>query len=376
MNPVITRKNLGTLEFDGLNVAIEKRFSNSWAARAVYAVGYARGDSEPNQLYVNNYQVLDDPNLDLQSGPLDNDRRQNIVLSGRVEVPRTGGLILSGIYRWMSGVPMTLFDTMSLMSRCRTAVQATTVICLLLGASAAQAQDVPFAFLMRQRVAGVLRRVAVRIDQAMTSWYTLGRIHAITNTQKGAEESARPICKSFHAPFPIHVRHARPSGRAHQPQPGYATRTPHGASRRPLVFGQPWQSSIRRRQPISGFPVPGPSETAAPSAAAQPERRGRRRHRRFGNPLPARQRYPHDFGAVLPPGSVRQRPVLLRSSQQLPTAVAGSAPAPGITTRRTDHAGPMRSDAGQVLRRFHRVRSRCSTPVATTTWCSPAVRPR
>ena len=111
VNPVITRKNLGRSQFDGVNVAIEKRFSNSWAARAAYAVGYARGDSEPNQLYVNNYQVLDNPNLDMQSGPLDNDRRQNIVLSGRVEVPRTGGLILSGIYRWMSGVPMTLFDS-------------------------------------------------------------------------------------------------------------------------------------------------------------------------------------------------------------------------------------------------------------------------
>jgi hypothetical protein len=111
VNPVITRRNLGTSQFDGMNVAVEKRFSSSWAARAAYAVGYARGNSEPNQLFANNYQVLDDPNLDLQSGPLDNDRRQNVVLSGRVEVPRTGGLILSGIYRWMTGLPMTLFDS-------------------------------------------------------------------------------------------------------------------------------------------------------------------------------------------------------------------------------------------------------------------------
>jgi hypothetical protein len=44
-------------------------------------------------------------------GPLDNDRRQNVVLSGRIEVPRTGGLIISGIYRWMSGVPFTIINS-------------------------------------------------------------------------------------------------------------------------------------------------------------------------------------------------------------------------------------------------------------------------
>ncbi|MEQ1911487.1 MAG: carboxypeptidase regulatory-like domain-containing protein, partial [Vicinamibacterales bacterium] len=112
VNPVITRQNTGTSEFDGLNLSVEKRFSNRWAARVSYSTGYARGNSEPNQLYINNYQVLGDAHLDdVNFGPLDNDRKQNFVLSGRVEVPKTGGLILSGIYRWMSGLPMTLFNS-------------------------------------------------------------------------------------------------------------------------------------------------------------------------------------------------------------------------------------------------------------------------
>ena len=112
VNPVITRQNSGTSDFDGLNLSVEKRFSNFWAARVSYSAGYARGNSEPNQLYINNYQVLGDAHLDdVGFGPLDNDRRQNFVLSGRVEVPRTKGLILSGIYRWMSGLPMTLFNS-------------------------------------------------------------------------------------------------------------------------------------------------------------------------------------------------------------------------------------------------------------------------
>ena len=111
VNPVYTRQNIGRSEFDGMNLSIEKRFSNYWAARVSYALGYARGDSEPTQLFANTYQVGDNPNLDLNFGPLNNDRKQNFVLSGRVEVPRTGGLIVSGIYRWMSGIPFTLINS-------------------------------------------------------------------------------------------------------------------------------------------------------------------------------------------------------------------------------------------------------------------------
>jgi hypothetical protein len=112
VNPVMTRQNIGTSQFDGANLSVEKRFSNYWAARVSYALGYARGNSEPNQQWVNQWQVLGETHLDdLTFGPLDNDRKQNFVLSGRVEVPRTGGLIVSGIYRWMSGQPFTLINS-------------------------------------------------------------------------------------------------------------------------------------------------------------------------------------------------------------------------------------------------------------------------
>lgn len=110
-NPVYTRRNIGRSDFDGVNFSVERRFSGYWAARVAYALGYARGNSEPNQQYPNTYQVLDDANLDLNEGPLNNDRQQNFVLSGRVEVPHTGGLIVSGIYRWQSGMPYTLINS-------------------------------------------------------------------------------------------------------------------------------------------------------------------------------------------------------------------------------------------------------------------------
>lgn len=110
-NPVYTRVNAGSSQFDGVNFSLEKRHSRGWAARVSYAIGYARGNSEANQTYINQFQVGDDPKLDLGFGPLDNDRRQNLAISGRLEIPRTGGLNVSGVYRWMSGTPITIQDT-------------------------------------------------------------------------------------------------------------------------------------------------------------------------------------------------------------------------------------------------------------------------
>src|SRR6185295_13633379 len=82
-----------------------------WQARVSYAIGYARGNSEANQTNDNNFQVLGDPMLDRNFGPLDADRRQNLTVSGRVELPKTGGLTLSGVYRYLSGAPMSLYNS-------------------------------------------------------------------------------------------------------------------------------------------------------------------------------------------------------------------------------------------------------------------------
>jgi hypothetical protein len=111
VNPVYKRVNDGSSEFDGVNFSLEKRYSSNWAARVSYAIGYARGVAEANQTYINQLQVGADPLLDLNFGPLDNDRSRNLAISGRVEVPGTGGLNISGVYRYMSGTPITIHDT-------------------------------------------------------------------------------------------------------------------------------------------------------------------------------------------------------------------------------------------------------------------------
>jgi hypothetical protein len=110
-NQVMTRRNDGSSQFDGANFMLEKRFSHNWAARVSYSLGYARGNAEANQISDNNYQILGDARLDRNFGPLDADRRQNLVVSGRAEVPGTRGLTVSGVFRYLSGRPMTLYDS-------------------------------------------------------------------------------------------------------------------------------------------------------------------------------------------------------------------------------------------------------------------------
>jgi hypothetical protein len=110
-NQVLTRTNAGSSQFDGVNISLEKRYSHNWAARVSYAIGYARGNSEADQTNQNNYQLLGDPRLALNFGPLNADRRQNFVVSGRVEIPRTHGLTLSGASRFMTGTPMNLINS-------------------------------------------------------------------------------------------------------------------------------------------------------------------------------------------------------------------------------------------------------------------------
>jgi len=111
LNQLLTRTNDGSSQFDGLNFSLEKRYSNHWAGRISYATGSARGNSEADQTHQNMTQLLGDPRLDLNYGPLNADRRHNIVFNGRYEIPHTAGLTVSGIFRYMTGSPLTLINS-------------------------------------------------------------------------------------------------------------------------------------------------------------------------------------------------------------------------------------------------------------------------
>lgn len=112
VNPVLTRRNDGTGQYSGLSFQLEKRFAKSWGGRVSYMLGYADANfNSGNQTDTNYFQYLDDPRLDLAKGPSSFNRRHNIVFSGRMEVPKTHGMTVSGTFRWMSGTAFTIQDT-------------------------------------------------------------------------------------------------------------------------------------------------------------------------------------------------------------------------------------------------------------------------
>jgi hypothetical protein len=96
--------------YDALDVSMEKRFSRGWSARGAYSLGYSRGvtagqDSSPD------LQVGSDLKLDEWFAPANVDRRHNLTLSGRMDIPKTRGVNLSGTLRLMSGTPFTIQNT-------------------------------------------------------------------------------------------------------------------------------------------------------------------------------------------------------------------------------------------------------------------------
>jgi hypothetical protein len=111
-NSVFSRYDYsGRTTYDGLNLSVERRYRGFWSARASYTLGHARGNNSGAPAATNNFQVLDDRHLDLGEGPLDTDRRHNLTVNGRLEVPHTKGLTVSALFRYMTGRPFTIMDS-------------------------------------------------------------------------------------------------------------------------------------------------------------------------------------------------------------------------------------------------------------------------
>ncbi|PYR28735.1 MAG: hypothetical protein DMF98_02050, partial [Acidobacteria bacterium] len=107
------RANVGQYTYDALNVVVEKRESHNWSGRISYTLAYSRGNTSGALTATDNVQYLNNYNLDLNEGPTDYDRRHNLVISGRGEIPRTRGMTVSGTLRLLSGLAFTLVDTSS-----------------------------------------------------------------------------------------------------------------------------------------------------------------------------------------------------------------------------------------------------------------------
>ncbi len=106
---LITNK-YGYSNYDALNLSAEKRHGNLWSLRGAYSLGYSRGVVR-NQADTPELQVGADLNLDEYYAPANVDRRHNVGISGRMEIPKARGLTLSGNLRMLSGTPFTIHDT-------------------------------------------------------------------------------------------------------------------------------------------------------------------------------------------------------------------------------------------------------------------------
>jgi hypothetical protein len=99
----------GYSNYDALDLSVEKRFSHFWSLRGAYSLGYSRGVTAA-QGDTPQFQVGSNLNLDSYYAPAGVDRRHNLVISGRMEVPKTGGVTVSGVLRMLSGTPFTIQD--------------------------------------------------------------------------------------------------------------------------------------------------------------------------------------------------------------------------------------------------------------------------
>jgi hypothetical protein len=100
----------GYSNYDALNLSVEKRWARNWSIRGAYALSYSRGVTA-SQTDTPQLQVGTDLHLDDYYGPASVDRRHSAVISGRVEIPKTRGVTLSGVVRMLSGNPFTIQDT-------------------------------------------------------------------------------------------------------------------------------------------------------------------------------------------------------------------------------------------------------------------------
>ena len=80
-------------------------------ARLSYALGHGRGNTSGIPTATNDFQVLDERNLDQNEGPTNADRRHAVTLSGRFEVPWVRGLTGGAVGRFNSGTPFTIHNS-------------------------------------------------------------------------------------------------------------------------------------------------------------------------------------------------------------------------------------------------------------------------
>jgi len=115
---VLLLSNIGYADYNALQTSIHKRFSNHYQFRVSYTfsrtdgiVGAAGATDTLNTITLDPVTHAKSLNLDQNFQLSDQDRPHILSMDGSVEVPRTKGLVVSGVWQYQSGTPFTLTDS-------------------------------------------------------------------------------------------------------------------------------------------------------------------------------------------------------------------------------------------------------------------------
>lgn len=103
--------NYGWIDYQALQLELEKRLSRGFSLRGSYTYASGRGNTDDGTNDTIQTQLLDDLQLDQNIGPSGLDRPHILAVSGTYDVPRTGGLKVSGVLLSRSFSPFNLTDT-------------------------------------------------------------------------------------------------------------------------------------------------------------------------------------------------------------------------------------------------------------------------
>jgi hypothetical protein len=103
--------NLGEYSYNAVQFSVDKRYSRGYNLRVSYAYSRARGNFQNDFNSIITTQVGDDLRLDDNEGLVDDDRPHILSISGSAQIPRVTGLSVSGVGRYMSGLPFSLIDS-------------------------------------------------------------------------------------------------------------------------------------------------------------------------------------------------------------------------------------------------------------------------
>jgi hypothetical protein len=109
---VLEITNQGWANSDSLQISLNKRLSRGHQYRVAYTLSRAFGNvASPGVIDTVSTQVLNDLRLEAGEARTSQDRPHVLSMSGAVNVPKTGGLQLSGALQYQSGSPFTLTDS-------------------------------------------------------------------------------------------------------------------------------------------------------------------------------------------------------------------------------------------------------------------------